>query len=195
MQEDAAIVAVLPDGPPVLDGGGFRALLGMLTSAAESEAGSRVAGAPHRLQGGGDVTADPKDCTVTLEDLRAGDLSTDELAHLLANRRAREANGPPPPMEWEQRERTVEDRAYRFVQWARSIGAEDDQIGSSLTTKLRRLGYSNDSATDVLRDVGIAWHSRSAEERLIAVASEMLAEGWDEPQVRWAIDGLVPGGH
>ena len=132
---------------------------------------------------------------MTLEDLRAGDLSTDELAHLLANRRAREANGPPPPMEWEQRERTVEDRAYRFVQWARSIGAEDDQIGSSLTTKLRRLGYSNDSATDVLRDVGIAWHSRSAEERLIAVASEMLAEGWDEPQVRWAIDGLVPGGH
>ena len=39
MQEDAAIVAVLPDGPPVLDGGGFRALLGMLTSAAESALG------------------------------------------------------------------------------------------------------------------------------------------------------------
>jgi hypothetical protein len=132
--------------------------------------------------------------TVTLEDLRAGDLSTDELAHLLANRRARETSGSPPPLEWEQRPRTIEDRAYRFSRWARSMGAEDDLISCSLTTDLGELGYSRDSAAEVLRDVGIVWHSHSDEERLIAVAAEMLADGWDEPQVRWAIDGLVPDG-
>lgn len=37
MAEDATVK--VPDGPPVLDGGGFRALLGMLTSAAETELG------------------------------------------------------------------------------------------------------------------------------------------------------------
>jgi hypothetical protein len=132
--------------------------------------------------------------TVTLEDLRAGDLSTDELAHLLANRRARVASGPPPALEWEQRPRTIEDRTYRFSRLARSMGAEDDLIGCSLTTKLRELGYSEDRGAEVLRDVGIDWHPRSAQERLIAVAAEMLAAGWDEPQVREAIEGLVPSG-
>jgi hypothetical protein len=126
-----------------------------------------------------------------LEDLPAGDLSTDELAHVLANRRAKETFGPPPPLEWEQRPRTIEDRAWRFTKWARSIGAEDDLIGCNLTTKLRELGYSEDSAAEVLRDVGIAWPARSAEDRLVEVAAGMLADGWDEPTVRDAIGELV----
>ena len=102
--------------------------------------------------------------SATLEDIRAGDLSTDELAHLLANRRAREASAPP-ALEWERRPRTIEDRAFRFAQWARSIGAEDDLIGCNLTTKLRELGFSDDSAAEVLRDVGIDWRPRGADDR------------------------------
>jgi hypothetical protein len=95
--------------------------------------------------------------TLTLEDLRAGDLSTDELAHLLANRRARESAAPPPALEWEQRPRTVEDRTFRFAQWARSWGAPEDLLACDLAGKLLRLGYSDDEAAEVLRDAGVAW--------------------------------------
>lgn len=101
----------------------------------------------------------------SLEDLRARDLTTEMLACLLADRRAREAGGPPPALEWEQRPRTIEDKAYRFAQWARSIGADEDLIGCDLTTKLLGLGYGEDSAAVVLRDVGIVWRPCSAEER------------------------------
>jgi len=95
--------------------------------------------------------------SVTLEDLRAGDLSTDELAHLLANRRAIETAGPPPALEWEQRPRTIEDRTFRFAQWARSWGAPEDLLACDLAQKLVRLGYTRADAAEVLRDAGIVW--------------------------------------
>ena len=129
----------------------------------------------------------------SLDDIPARYLTTEELSHVLANRRAREAAGPP-ALQWEQRERTPQDKAYRFAQFGRSMGAEDDLISCSLTTKLRGLGYNEDGTAEVLLDVGVAWRPRSAEERLIAVAAEMLAAGWDMEHVRWAIDGLVPDG-
>jgi hypothetical protein len=96
----------------------------------------------------------------TIEDLPVRDLSTATLAHVLASRRALEAAGAPPPMEWERRPRTVEDKAWRFSKWARSIGAEDDLIGCNLFSSLLAKGYAEEAATEVLRDVGVAWHRK-----------------------------------
>jgi hypothetical protein len=97
------------------------------------------------------VTAAPN----CLEDLRAGDLTTDELSHLLANRRAVEAAGPPPAMEWEQRPRTVEDKAYRFARYGRSIGVDEDLIECNLLIALAGEDYTREDATAVLRDAGV----------------------------------------
>jgi hypothetical protein len=83
----------------------------------------------------------------------------------LANRRAREASGPPPTLEWEQRPRTIEDRAFRFAQWARSWGAPEDLTACDLAGKLLRLGYSDDDAAEILRDAGVIWQRDQGKER------------------------------
>ena len=128
-------------------------------------------------------------------DVRVADLTTEQLAHVLACRRARETAEQPPPLEWETREPTPEDRAWRFAQWARSVGIDDEvAIGSDLYGKLLALGYLEPDAVEVLRAVGIVWRPRTADERLIAVATEMLAGGWDEATVRRAMAELVTDG-
>jgi hypothetical protein len=90
-----------------------------------------------------------------LEDFRAGDLTTDMLAHLLANRRAVEAAGPPPALDWEKRPRTIEEKAYRFAQYGRSIGAEEDLISCNLLIALAGEGYSRKEAIEVLTGAGV----------------------------------------
>lgn len=128
-------------------------------------------------------------------DMRIGDLNTDQLAHILANRRAMENAEPPPPMEWERREKTVQERVYAFAQWVRSVGIEDEAaIGCDLFGKLLRFGHSDEDARETLRDVGITNTRHSAEERLVRVATGMLSDGWNEEQVRWAIDRIVSNG-
>jgi hypothetical protein len=92
-----------------------------------------------------------------LEQLPAAELSTDQLAHLLACRRAVEAAGPPPPLDWESRERTVEERLYSTAEGFRSWGAPERDIGLDLAQKLLRLGYSSESAEQLLRSVGVEW--------------------------------------
>jgi hypothetical protein len=104
------------------------------------------------------MTANPS----TLEAFRAADLTTDQLSHLLANRRAKEMFGPPPPLEWELRPRTTEDKAHQFAQFGRSIGADDDLIGSNLFTSLIAKGYTEEHATEVLQAVGVVWHPKAS---------------------------------
>jgi hypothetical protein len=94
---------------------------------------------------------------MTLDDMRAGDLSAEELLHLAACKRAVENAGPPPPLAWETRERTPQERAYNFAQWGRSIGATDAMIGVELTRVLLERGYSDEDAAELLADVGIGW--------------------------------------
>ena len=126
-----------------------------------------------------------------LEEMRLRDATTEQLQQYIACKRAIENADPPPPLEWEIRERTVEERLFQFAEWCRAIGVDDDLIGSDLFKKLRKFGYSDDDALDALRDAGVVWNPLSAEERLVRVATEMLQNGWSESQVRWAIDGLV----
>ena len=127
-------------------------------------------------------------------DLRVSELTTAQLHEIWANRRALENAVPPPAMEWEQRERSIEDRAYSFVQWARGLGLDEDIIGADLTRKLLKLGYSEDETAAVLRDVGVTWHNRTREDRLVAVAIAMLKAGYDRDTVREAIRPLVDDG-
>jgi hypothetical protein len=119
------------------------------------------------------------------------ELTTEQLAHILACRRAVEHAEPLPPLEYETRELTVEEKVFHFAEWARSIGIDDEAaIACDLYGKLS-VRLSAEDAAEVLRDVGIVYTPRTAEERLVHVAAEMLAGEWDEEQVRWAIDGLV----
>jgi hypothetical protein len=92
-----------------------------------------------------------------LEDSRAGDLTAEQLLHLAACKRAVENADPLPPLDWETRERTAQERAYSFAQWGRSIGATDAMIGVELTRALLERGYSDEDAAELLADVGIGW--------------------------------------
>ena len=122
-------------------------------------------------------------------------IGAENLTAIAASMRAREVSGPPPALEWEQRPRTIEDKTYTFAQWARSIGAGEDLIGCDLMTKLLRLGHSEVDAAEILKDAGVVWRARSADDRLVEVAAGMLADGWDESTVRQAVAGLVTDGH
>ena len=101
------------------------------------------------------------DAPKALEDLRARDLTTDQLAHLLACRRAVENAGAPPPMEYEKRELTIEERIYKTAEAFREWCDDEAAIAADLAWKLVRFGYSTDQAEECLRSVGISWSARS----------------------------------
>jgi hypothetical protein len=90
-----------------------------------------------------------------LEDFRAGDLSAEQLLHLASCKRAVENAEPLPPMEYETRELTVQERLYRTAQDFRGWGAPEREIGLDLAWKLIKLGYSTDDTEELLRDVGV----------------------------------------
>jgi hypothetical protein len=92
-----------------------------------------------------------------LEDSRAGDLTAEQLLHLAACKRAVENAEPPPAMEYETRELTIQERLYKTAEDFRSWGALEYEIGLDLAWKLIRLGYSTDDAEELLRDVGVTW--------------------------------------
>jgi hypothetical protein len=93
----------------------------------------------------------------SLDDMRAGDLSAEQLQHLAACKRAVENAEPLPPMEYEKRELTVQERLYGTAQDFRSWGAPEREIGLDLAWKLINLGYSTEDAEELLRDVGVEW--------------------------------------
>lgn len=128
---------------------------------------------------------------MNLDEMRAGDLTADQLLHLASCKRALENADPLPPLEYERRERTAEERCFAFAEWARELGISDAMIGSELYRKLLAYGYGSEYALQLLTDIGVDWKPLTEEERLVRIASEMLAAGWPESQVRWALNGLV----
>ncbi len=94
-----------------------------------------------------------------LEDARAGDLTAEQLLHLAACKRAVE-NAEPPPLEYEARDLTVEERLYKTAQIFRSWCDDEAAIATDLAWKLVRHGFSTDEAEEVLGRVGITWTAR-----------------------------------
>jgi hypothetical protein len=90
------------------------------------------------------------------------ELTTEQLAHILACRRAVENAEPLPALEYETRELTIEERLYRTAQDFRSWGAPEYEIGQDLAWKLLKLGYAIEDAEELLRDVGVTWSADRA---------------------------------
>jgi hypothetical protein len=129
-----------------------------------------------------------------IDDTPVKDLTDEQLAFALASRRAIANAEPLPPLEWQRRERTPEERAFQFAQWGRSIGASEGAIGCELTRALRDHGWIAEDVTELVADVGVVWKLKTPEELLVDIASGMLETGWSEVEVTWAIDGLVSNG-
>jgi hypothetical protein len=84
-------------------------------------------------------------------------LTTEQAFHIWQCKRAVEAAEPPEALAWEKRERTPEERAFKFAQWGRSIGADDAMIGVELTRVLLARGWSDDEAAELLLNIGVVW--------------------------------------
>jgi hypothetical protein len=94
-----------------------------------------------------------------LEDSRAGDLTADQLLHLAACKRAVEKAEPLPALEYERRERTIQERLYATAQDFRTWCSDEYLLGQDLAWKLVKLGYSPDDAEELLREVGVEWNA------------------------------------
>jgi hypothetical protein len=82
-------------------------------------------------------------------------------------------------------------RLLRHVERSRSIGIEDEVLGGFLASELSGLGYSEKEEVEkLIADAGVAWRFRTAEERLIAAAAELLSYGLDPGTVRGAFAAL-----
>jgi hypothetical protein len=82
------------------------------------------------------------------------------------------------------------DRLIRRAERSRSVGIDDDLIGCAVARDLLEAGYGESETADLVADAGIAWHPRTADERLVAAASELLANGLDLEVVRDAFAAL-----
>jgi hypothetical protein len=82
------------------------------------------------------------------------------------------------------------DRLIRHAERSRSIGIDDDIIGCNIARELLDLGYSEEETAKLIAEAGIEWHRRTADERLVAAASELLANGLDLEVVRDAFAAL-----
>jgi hypothetical protein len=89
-------------------------------------------------------------------------LTTEQAFHIWQCKRAVDNAEPPPLMEYEKRQRTPEERAFKFAQWGRSIGASETAIGCEMTRALLERGYSDEDAAELLRDIGVVWTRRKA---------------------------------
>ena len=97
-----------------------------------------------------------------LEDTPAGELTADQLLHLATCKRAVENATPLPPLEYQQRELTIEERLYRTAQDFRSWCPDERLLGQDFAWNLVRLGYSTDEAEDLSRSVGVEWSASGA---------------------------------
>jgi hypothetical protein len=131
-----------------------------------------------------------------------GQLDADQLDHVGAALRARAA---------ERRRQAAEMRAVAadqettdaFVELeplavrlkrravrARTVGIDDDLIGCSVARELLELGHDETEVCRLVARAGIDWCLRSAEERMVAAAAELLASGWDPEVVRGAFEAV-----
>jgi hypothetical protein len=85
----------------------------------------------------------------------------------------------------------LEVRLLRHVERSRSVGIEDEVLGGFLASELSSLGYSDSEEVEkLIADAGVAWRFRTAEERLIAAAAELLAMAMEPTTLRTAFAGL-----
>jgi hypothetical protein len=82
------------------------------------------------------------------------------------------------------------DRLLHHAERSRSIGIDDDIIGCSIAVELLGLGYSEEETAKLIAEVGIDWHPRTADERLVAAIAELLSLGMDPETVRAAFASL-----
>ena len=88
----------------------------------------------------------------------------------------------------------LEVRLLRHVERSRSVGIEDEVLGGFLASELSGLGYSEKEEVEkLIAGAGVAWRFRTAEERLIAAAAELLAMGMEPATLRTAFAGLEAG--
>jgi len=97
-----------------------------------------------------------------LEETPAGKLTPEQLIALAWSMRAVENAEPPPPLEYETRELTIEERLYKTAEDFRSWCVDEYLIGQDLAWKLIKLGHSTDEAEDLLRSVGVTWTAEKA---------------------------------
>ena len=85
----------------------------------------------------------------------------------------------------------TEGRLVRHVERSRSVGIEDEVLGGFLASEVSSLGYSEKEEVEkLIADAGVVWRFRTADERLIAAAAELLAMGMEPATVRTAFAGL-----
>jgi hypothetical protein len=82
-------------------------------------------------------------------------------------------------------------RLRRHVERSRSIGIEDEVLGGFLASEVSSLGYSETEVEKLIADAGVVWHFRTADERLIAAAAELLSYGLEPETARAAFAGLA----
>lgn len=115
-----------------------------------------------------------------LDNMRLGDVTTDQLQHYLACRRVMEEHLDEETVFDElcrlsrladeettdafawitlggKREPTIEERLLRTAQDFRMWFSDEYLLGQDLAWKLIRLGYSCNEAEDLLRSVGVEW--------------------------------------
>ena len=88
----------------------------------------------------------------------------------------------------------IEDRLLRHVTRSRSVGIEDAVLGGFLASELSSLGYSDSEEVEkLIAEAGIAWRPRTADERQVAAAVELLGLGMEPETVRTAMRKVSHG--
>ena len=133
------------------------------------------------------------------------ELSTEQLRHVLACRIARELNTGPTWTDENARilnaadpntevafaaMEPLADRLTRHAGCSRSVGIDDDLIGSNIARELLEAGHDEHEVAGLIAEAGIAWRPRSHDERLVAAAAELLQMGMEPETARVAFAEL-----
>ena len=85
------------------------------------------------------------------------------------------------------------ERLMRHAERSRSVGIDDDLIGCNIARELLDLGYSEEETAKLIAEAGIEWHRRTADERLVAAAAELLAMSMEPATARAAFQSVFAG--
>src|SRR5450759_2153971 len=136
---------------------------------------------------------------MTPDELEAivGNLNADQLAELGAIFTARAAErrrtSLKPSLTLSEPE-PLSDPLRHHAEQSRSVGIDDDLIGCAIAGDLLKLGHDAQEVARLISDAVIAWRPRTAEERLIAAAAELISYGLGPGTVRGAFTRSDGGG-
>jgi hypothetical protein len=82
------------------------------------------------------------------------------------------------------------DRLVRRAERSRLVGIDDDLIGCNIARGLLGAGHTEEDTARLIAEAGIDWHRRTADERLVAAATELLVMGMDPDAAEDAFAGL-----